>query len=120
MRIIKNPNPVKEQEKECDNCGCVFAFTEGDVKYYCYSNNVLGPGVCGYREKYILCPNCGEKIILEKTQKEEPIKVDINFEELVKKLGLESETGDTNEPDIDDLSMFPHLIESDEENGRDD
>lgn len=33
MRIIKEgKKPVKEIEKQCDRCGCVFVYERGDVK----------------------------------------------------------------------------------------
>ncbi|MDE6649283.1 MAG: hypothetical protein K2K45_05075 [Muribaculaceae bacterium] len=32
MRVIKEgKKPVKEIEKQCDRCGCVFAYERGDV-----------------------------------------------------------------------------------------
>ena len=55
MRIIKNPNPVEEIVKTCPECECEFAFTDGDIKTYSYSNDVLGPGHYGYfKELYIV------------------------------------------------------------------
>ena len=65
MRILKNPNPVEEIVKTCPECECEFAFTDGDVKTYFYSNNIFGPGFYGYSKRYVLCPNCGKEIIIE-------------------------------------------------------
>lgn len=81
MRIIKNPNPVEEIEKICPECKCEFAFTEGDIKTYAYSNDILGPGNYGYRKKYVLCPNCGKEIILEEIDSSKRNSV-IDFEKL--------------------------------------
>jgi hypothetical protein len=101
MRILKNPNPVEEIVKTCSECECVFAYTDGDIKTYSYSNNILGPGHYGYFKKYILCPNCGKEIILEENssnQIQEPEVINLELEDLIKKINSD-----------DDLTMYPHL-----------
>jgi DNA-directed RNA polymerase subunit RPC12/RpoP len=121
MRIIKNPNPVEEIVKECESCSCTFAFTEGDVKTYAYSNEVLGPGYYGYRKRYVLCPNCGKEIIIEEKSTDgrdsmiDPM-ITIDFEKLMKD-GEETIQDITSlGPDIEELTLFPHL-ENPEEDG---
>ena len=117
MRILKNPNPVEEIEKECESCNCTFAFTEGDIKTYAYSNEVLGPGFYGYRKRYVLCPNCGKEIVLEEKSTSGrdsmmPSLMTVDIKELMK----ESENNITELGDIDDLiEVFPHLTEPDED-----
>jgi len=101
MRILKNPNPVEEIVKTCPECECEFAFTDGDVKTYSYSNNILGPGFYGYSKRYVLCPNCGKEIILE------------NIKKLMEERIVEPEALG---PDIEKLTLFPHL-ENPEEDG---
>lgn len=124
MRIIYNPNPVEEIVRICQECKCKFAFTEGDVKTYSYSNNVLGPGNYGYFKKYVLCPNCGKEIIVEEKSSyyrdyyramgfESQNLVETSLEELTKGLEIEPEALG---PDIEELTMFPHL-ENPEEDG---
>ena len=61
----RNPNPAEEIVKTCPECECEFAFTDGDVKTYFYSNDGLGLGHYGYSKRYVLCPNCGKEIIIE-------------------------------------------------------
>ena len=121
MRIINNPNPVEEIVKTCPECECEFAFTEGDVKTYAYSNEVLGPGYYGYRKRYILCPNCGKEIILEENSTDrrdsmiDPM-ITIDFERLMKE-GEETIQNITSlGPDVEELTLFPHL-ENPEEDG---
>ena len=113
MRILKNPNPVKEIVKTCPECECVFAYTEGDIKTYSYSNGVLGPGHYGYFKKYVLCPNCGKEIIVEESSGYSDVMgfesknlVETSLEELTKGLEMEPESLG---PDIEELTMFPHL-----------
>ena len=90
MRIIKNPNPVEEIVRICQECKCKFAFTEGDIKIYAYSNDVLGPGYHGYRKRYVLCPNCGKEITIEEKSTDErdsmyePDLITIDIEKLMK------------------------------------
>ena len=101
MRILKNPNPVEEIVKTCSECECVFAYTDGDIKTYSYSNNILGPGHYGYFKKYVLCPNCGKEIILEENssnQIQESEVINLELEDLIKKINSD-----------DDLTMYPHL-----------
>ena len=136
MRIIKNPNPVEEKEKKCESCGCIFAFTEGDIKNYTYSNNILGPGYYGYRKRYVLCPNCGKKIVLEEKSTDgrdsmiDPSMITIDFEKSIKEGEIVPEGEEiiqyitnsntqediTTGPDIEELTVFPHL-ENPEEDG---
>ena len=117
MRIIKNPNPVEEIVKTCPECECEFAFTDGDVKTYSYSNDVLGPGHYGYFKKYVLCPNCGKEIIVEEKSSdyrdyyramgfESQNLVETSLEELTKGLEIEPEALG---PDIEELTLYPHL-----------
>ena len=124
MRIIKNPNPVEEIVKTCPECECEFAYTEGDIKTYSYSNDVLGPGYYGYRKKYVLCPNCGKKIVLEK---EESISgrdsmITIDIQKLIDENEIEPMKDEVIEgfenlgPDVEEITMFPHL-ENPEEDG---
>ena len=127
MRIIKNPNPVEEIVKTCPECECEFAFTKGDIKTYAYSNEILGPGFYGYSKRYILCPNCGKEIIIkEKSTSGRDSMVDpmitIDFEKLIKEGEIVPEGEETIQditslgPDIEELTMFPHL-ENPEEDG---
>jgi len=102
MRILKNPNPVEEIVKTCPECECEFAFTDGDIKTYSYSNNIIGPGFYGYSKRYVLCPNCGKEIILEEknsNQIQEPEVINLeSLEDLIKRTNFD-----------DDLTMYPHL-----------
>ena len=117
MRIIKNPNPVEEIEKTCPECECEFAYTEGDIKTYVYSNEILGPGYHGYRKRYVFCPNCGKEIVLEEksTSGRDSIYVPdlITIDKLMEEGTVEPETLGL---DIEELTMFPHL-ENPEEDG---
>ena len=119
MRILKNPNPVEEIVKTCPECECEFAFTDGDVKTYSYSNNILGPGFYGYSKRYVLCPNCGKEIILEENSTDgrnsmyEPDLMTINIKKLMEERIVEPEALG---PDIEKLTLFPHL-ENPEEDG---
>ena len=111
MRIIKNPNPVEEIVKTCPECECEFAFTEGDIKTYAYSNEVMGPGYYGYRKRYVLCPNCGKEIIIEEKSTDgrdsmiDPM-ITIDIEKLMEEGTVEPEALG---PDIEELTLFPHL-----------
>ena len=120
MRILKNPNPVEEIVKTCPECECEFAFTDGDIKTYSYSNNILGPGFYGYSKRYVLCPNCGKEIIIEEKSSdyrdyysamgfESQNLVETSLEELTK---IEPELLD---PDIEELTLYPHLENPDED-----
>ena len=124
MRIIYNPNPAEEIVRICQECKCKFAFTDGDVKTYSYSNDVLGPGHYGYFKKYVLCPNCGKEIIVEEKSSdyrdyyramgfESQNLVETSLEELTKGLEIEPEALG---PDIEELTLYPHL-ENPEEDG---
>lgn len=108
MRIIKNPNPVEEKIGTCKCCECEFAYTEGDVKTYSYSNKILGPGSYGYRKKYVLCPNCGKEFVIEEhssNHQDKKLKVSPELERRIRE-GLETD---------DDFTMYPHLTEPDED-----
>lgn len=112
MRIIKNPNPVEEIVKECESCSCTFAFTDGDIKTYSYSNNILGPGFYGYSKRYVLCPNCGKEIIIKEKSTNggdsmyKPGLMTIDIEKLMEEETVESEALG---PDIEELTLYPHL-----------
>ena len=116
MRILKNPNPVEEIVKTCPECECEFAFTEGDIKTYSYSNNILGPGFYGYSKRYVLCPNCGKEVIIEEESTDtdgrdlmiDPSMMTIDFEKIVEPEALGQ--------DIEELTLYPHL-ENPEEDG---
>ena len=119
MRIIKNPNPVEEIVKTCPDCECEFAFTDGDIKTYAYSNDIIGPGYYGYRKRYVLCPNCGKEIVLEEKSTDGrdsmiDSMITIDFEKLMEKETVELESLG---PDIEELSLFPHLEENPDEDG---
>ena len=120
MRILKNPNPVEEIEKTCPECECEFAYTDGDVKTYAYSNEILGPGYYGYQKRYVLCPNCGKEIILEEKSTSgrdsmyEPDLITIDIKKLTEEGTVEPETLGL---DIEELTVFPHLTNPDEEDG---
>ena len=64
IKIIENPNPVKEEIQVCDKCKCKFSYTQGDIKIDSWDNGILGPGYYGYKKEYIYCPNCGESITI--------------------------------------------------------
>jgi hypothetical protein len=122
MRIIYNPNPVEEIVRICQECKCKFAFTEGDVKTYSYSNDVLGPGYHSYRKRYVLCPNCGKEIVLEEKSTNgrdsiiDPTMITIDVEKLMKDGVIEPEAEPQDlGPDIEGLTMFPHLENPDED-----
>lgn len=132
MRILKNPNPVEEIVKECESCSCTFAFTDGDIKTYTYSNNVLGPGYYGYRKRYVLCPNCGKEIIIEEKSTDgrdsmiDPSMITIDIQKLIDESKIVPEGEETVQeitnsndvtmgPDIEELSLFPHLTNPDED-----
>lgn len=129
MRIIKNPNPVEEIVKTCPECECEFAYTEGDVKTYAYSNEIIGPGYYGYRKKYILCPNCGKEIVLEEKSTSgrdsmiDPSMITIDIQKLIDESEIEPTKDEVIEgfenlgPDIEEITMFPHLTNPDEEDG---
>ena len=117
MRIIYNPNPVEEIVRICQKCKCEFAFTEGDIKTYAFSNDVIGPGYHSYKKRYVLCPNCGEEIVLEEKSTNgrdsiiDPAMLTIDVEELIEPENGPQDLG----PDIEELTMFPHLENSDED-----
>ena len=129
MRIIKNPNPVEEIEKTCPECECEFAYTEGDIKTYSYSNDIIGPGYYGYRKRYVLCPNCGKEIVLEEKSTSgrdsmiNPSMITIDIQKLIDESEIEPtkdeviEGFENLEPDIEEINMFPHLTNPDEEDG---
>ena len=129
MRILKNPNPVEEIVKECESCSCTFAFTDGDIKTYTYSNNILGPGYYGYRKRYVLCPNCGKEIVLEEKSTSgrdsmiNPSMITIDIQKLIDESEIEPTKDEVIEgfenlgPDIEEINMFPHLTNPDEEDG---
>lgn len=98
MRIIENPNPTEEIEKVCPVCECKFAYTEGDIKTYTYSNGILGPSSYGYIKKYVLCPNCGKEIIIE-----EQGSTHYDFERLAQ--------------EIEEMYPYPHLTENPDDDG---
>ena len=127
MRIIYNPNPAEEIVRICQECKCKFAFTEGDIKTYAYSNEVLGPGYYGYRKRYILCPNCGKEIIIEEKSTSgrdsmiDPSMITIDFEKLMKDGEIVPEGEETIQditslgPDIEELTLYPHLEDPEED-----
>ena len=129
MRIIKNPNPVEEIEKTCPECECEFAYTEGDIKTYSYSNDIIGPGYYGYRKRYVLCPNCGKEIVLEEKSTSgrdsmiNPSMITIDIQKLIDESEIEPTKDEVIEgfenlgPDIEEINMFPHLTNPDEEDG---
>jgi predicted Zn finger-like uncharacterized protein len=88
MRILKNPNPVEEIVKTCPECECVFAFTDEDIK-------------TNYSMRYVLCPNCGKEITLESDQIQEPEVIDLELEDLIKRLNFED-------------ALYPHLENDDD------
>lgn len=120
MRIIKNPNPVEEQERKCEACGCIFAYSEGDIRTYSYSNDILGPGYYGYRKRYVLCPNCGKEIVVEEKSSDgrdsmfEGAQVQIDIQKLIED-SEEKITGTELGPDIEELTMYPHLTKPEDD-----
>lgn len=57
MRIIKEgKKPVKEIEKQCDRCGCVFAYNKKDIQ-----------STSQYNEwsYWVTCPTCGRVIFVK-------------------------------------------------------
>ena len=71
MRIIENPNPVKEKELKCGDCECTFAYTPGDVRTESWNNGIIGPGYSGYYREYVICPNCGKAILVKNEETSE-------------------------------------------------
>ena len=119
MRIIKNPNLVEEKIGTCKRCECEFAYTEGDVKTYSYSNGILGPGSYGYQKNYVLCPNCGEEFIIEEHSSSyqdynRDFEISPEFEQMIREgLATDSE-GEAMGPDMEDLTIYPHLEDDDD------
>ena len=64
MRIIENPNPLKETILICEKCKCQFAYFQSDIHKTSWNNGILGPGHYGYSKSYVICPNCGNEIII--------------------------------------------------------
>ena len=96
IKIIENPNPVKEEIRICENCKCKFSYTKADVNNESWNNEIIGPGHYGYSKDFLICPNCGEQIIIEEVDSD-----------TIRRKQWEKEL-DENE------SIFPHLpIDSD-------
>lgn len=62
MRIIKEgriKELPKEVEKECEHCGCVFAYEKEDVQH----RMIICPD-CRIIE-FVICPFCGKSVEVE-------------------------------------------------------
>lgn len=57
MRVIKEgKKPVKEIEKTCPQCSCVFAYERKDVKAEVDRN---------ITDYHVVCPCCGKRIYVD-------------------------------------------------------
>lgn len=61
MRIKKHGSAVREHEKECPFCDCVFYYTQNDI--YRDISYTIGKG-CDYGDYYVTCPECGEDLTI--------------------------------------------------------
>ena len=55
---------IKEGTKnrvECNNCGALLSYTVSDIK----EEEKYVTQVVSHNQKYIMCPQCNEKIVLE-------------------------------------------------------
>lgn len=98
MRIIENPNPQKEEILTCKKCKCQFAYLQSDIRKESWNNGVLGPGFYGYCKSYVICPNCGNEIILTETSSstdEVNIEPCPQLEELINKVVSDQPTSTT-------------------------
>ena len=62
MRIIKNPEPIK-----CEECGCVFEYSEQDIKYDYFLDygGFLGILPLPKRCKGVRCPICSNLYVVK-------------------------------------------------------
>ena len=51
-----------KKQIECQECGALLRYEEGDIKT---SEYYVGSSIPQYSQKYIICPQCNQKIILE-------------------------------------------------------
>lgn len=60
IKVIKKGT---KKEQECEKCGCVFSYDDGDVtEIRGYSSEIV---LLSRYKKYIKCPQCNHMIILE-------------------------------------------------------
>ena len=70
--MIKILKPGTKKEVTCDKCGALLSYDENeDVKeerIKAFATNILS-GI-EYKQKYIICPQCENKIIMRPTRQE--------------------------------------------------
>ena len=63
--MIKILKPGTLKEATCNKCGAVLSYDESeDMK----DENIDMPSGFGHKRKYIICPQCNNKIILSSTR----------------------------------------------------
>lgn len=70
MKIIENPNPVSVHINifTCNKCSCKFECTDNEIKHDSWSDadGRLGGTHHWSSTSYVVCPNCGEKIVISR------------------------------------------------------
>lgn len=61
IKILREGN---KRQVECEECGALLSYQQEDIKKEEYSLSQTA----SYYEKYIVCPQCKNKIILEATR----------------------------------------------------
>ena len=60
--MIEILRPGTKKKIECKKCGALLGYKEEDIKI---SEYYVGSLIPQYSQKYIVCPQCNQKIILE-------------------------------------------------------
>lgn len=66
--MIKILKPGTLKEATCDKCGTVLSYDESDVRDECVEIPTNWPSGAGYKQKYIICSQCKNKIALWSTR----------------------------------------------------
>lgn len=62
--MVEIIEPGTKNRTSCKFCGAILAYTKEDVKE---SEKFFGPNISHF-EKYIICPQCQYRIVLEATK----------------------------------------------------
>lgn len=66
--MIKILKPGTLKKATCQKCGAVLSYDESDVRDECVEIPTNWPSGAGYKQKYIICPQCKNKIVLWSTR----------------------------------------------------
>ena len=66
--MIKILKPGTLKEATCDKCGAVLSYDGSGVRDECVEIPTNWPSGAGYKQKYIICPQCKNKIALWSTR----------------------------------------------------